>query len=210
MLIRQEQAEDYEKVYHLITAAFETAEHADGSEQDLAAALRQSDAFIPSLSLVAEIDGELAGHILFTKARVGNSEVLALAPLSVLPKYQRQGVGTALIAEGHRIAQKLGYPYSLVLGSETYYPRARVSAGGAPGRRSSRRISAPEFYGHTAAGGRGAALRSRCLRGGIRLVLTALLPPPGCIGAYRHFSSPISQTAQWPGSALQSRPYPGT
>ena len=124
MLIRQEQAEDYEKVYNLITAAFETAEHADGSEQDLAAALRQSDAFIPDLSLVAEIDGELAGHILFTKARVGNSEVLALAPLSVLPKYQRQGVGTALIAEGHRIAQKLGYPYSLVLGSETYYPRA--------------------------------------------------------------------------------------
>ena len=124
MLILQEHAEDYSQVYKLITAAFETAEHADGSEQDLAAALRQSDAFIPSLSLVAEIDGELAGHILFTKARVGNREVLALAPLSVLPKYQRQGVGTALIAEGHRIAQKLGYPYSLVLGCETYYPQA--------------------------------------------------------------------------------------
>lgn len=123
MLIRQERADDYKQVYSLIAKAFETAEHADGNEQDLAAALRQGGAFIPELSLVAEIDGEIAGHILFTRAHVGNSEVLALAPLSVLPKFQRQGVGTALIAEGHRIARRLGYPYSLVLGSETYYPR---------------------------------------------------------------------------------------
>lgn len=90
----------------------------------MVAALRNSEAFIPELSLVAEIDGVLAGHILFTKARVGVCEVLALAPLSVAPEFQRQGVGTALIAEGHRIARELGYPYALVLGSETYYPRA--------------------------------------------------------------------------------------
>ena len=115
MLIRQERADDYKQVYSLIAKAFETAEHTDGNEQDLAAALRQGGAFIPELSLVAEIDGEIAGHILFTRAHVGNSEVLVLAPLSVLPKFQRQGVGTALIAEGHRIARRLGYPYSLVL-----------------------------------------------------------------------------------------------
>lgn len=123
MLIRQERTEDYKTVYALILQAFETAEHRDGNEQDLVAALRGSDAFIPSLSLVAEVDGEIVGHILFTKAWVGTKEVLALAPLSVRPGFQKQGIGTALIHEGHRIAKQLGYPYSLVVGSESYYPR---------------------------------------------------------------------------------------
>lgn len=60
---------------------------------------------------------------MFTKASVGENTVLALAPLSVLPEYQRKGIGTALIKEGHRIAERLGYGYSVVLGSEKYYPR---------------------------------------------------------------------------------------
>jgi predicted N-acetyltransferase YhbS len=123
LVIRQEQTDDYKLVYDLIVEAFETAEHKDGNEQDLVVALRKSAAFLPSLSLVAEIDGEIAGHILFTKAQVGTREVLVLAPLSVSPKFQGQGVGTALIKEGHRIAKEFGYQYSLVLGSETYYPR---------------------------------------------------------------------------------------
>lgn len=123
MIIRQETSRDYEVVYHLIKEAFATAEHRDGNEQDLVVALRKGDSFLKELSLVAEIDGELAGHILFTKAKVGNDTVLVLAPLAVLPKYQKKGVGTALIKEGHKIAKQLGYEYSLVLGSETYYPR---------------------------------------------------------------------------------------
>lgn len=123
MFIRQEKPQDYEKVFQLIKEAFATAEHADGNEQDLVAALRKSEAFIPELSLVAERNGELAGHILFTKAKVGDDEVLVLAPLSVKPDCQRQGVGTALMMEGHRIAREMGYQYALVLGSETYYPR---------------------------------------------------------------------------------------
>lgn len=61
---------------------------------------------------------------MFTRARVGADTVLALAPLSVLPEYQRQGIGTALILEGHRIARELGHGYSVVLGSDAYYPRA--------------------------------------------------------------------------------------
>lgn len=123
MVIRQERPEDYEKVYQLIKEAFLSAEHADGNEQDLACALRKGKAFIPELSLTAEVDGSLAGHILFTKAAVGGDEVLVLAPLAVKPEFQRQGVGSALIREGHRIAEKLGYSYSLVLGSENYYPK---------------------------------------------------------------------------------------
>jgi len=123
LLIRKEMPTDYEEVYQLITDAFQTAQHADGNEQDLVCALRNSDAFIAELSLVAEINDEIAGHILFTKAHVGKTEVLVLAPLSVKPKFQRQGVGTALMNEGHRIAKELGYSYSLVLGSTSYYPR---------------------------------------------------------------------------------------
>ena len=74
--------------------------------------------------LVAEAEGRIVGHVLFTKAEVQGHPVLALAPLSVLPEQQRKGIGTALIKEGHRIAAELGFPYSVVLGSENYYPRS--------------------------------------------------------------------------------------
>ena len=74
-------------------------------------------------TLVAEADGRIVGHILFTKIRIGTSTQLALVPLSVLPAFQGQGVGSALVRRGHQIARDLGYSYSVVLGSETYYPR---------------------------------------------------------------------------------------
>lgn len=124
MLIRKEESKDYEIISAVVKRAFDCAEHADGNEHELVNALRKGDAFIPELSLVAKIDGRIVGHIMFTKAEVGSNVVLALAPLSVLPEYQRKGIGTALIKEGHRIAKELGYDYSIVLGSEKYYPRA--------------------------------------------------------------------------------------
>lgn len=123
MIIRQETDRDYGAVYDLVKKAFETAEHSDGNEQDLVAALRGSQAFVPELSLVGVIDGEIAGHIMFSEGKVGDDTVLVLAPLSVLPEFQKNGVGKALIMEGHRIAGELGYSHSLVLGSENYYPR---------------------------------------------------------------------------------------
>ena len=100
MNIRKEKMEDYNSIYAVVKAAFDNAEHADGNEQDLVEALRKGESYIPALSLVAEEKG-----------------------LSVLPEYQRKGIGTALIKEGHKIAKDLGYGYSVVLGSEKYYPR---------------------------------------------------------------------------------------
>ena len=85
----------------------------DGNEQNLVAALRKSKSFIPELSLVAVEDEKIVGHILFTKAVVQGVEVLALAPLSVLPDYQNRGIGLSLMKEGHSIAHKLGYEYSV-------------------------------------------------------------------------------------------------
>lgn len=124
MEIRQERPADYEAVYEVVKTAFATAEHSDGTEQDLVAALRHSPSFIPELSLVALLDGKIVGHILFTKATVGGYTELALAPLSVLPACQRQGIGRALMAEGHCIAKRLGFDYSIVLGYPGYYPKA--------------------------------------------------------------------------------------
>ena len=121
--IRQETAQDYAAVYQLVKDAFASAEHCDGNEQELVSALRASSAFIPELSLVAVADGNIVGHILFTKVLVGEHTALALAPLSVRPAYQRQGVGFALMKAGHSAAQKLGYDYSIVLGSSKYYPK---------------------------------------------------------------------------------------
>ena len=124
MEIRQERADDYNTVFHVVAEAFSHAEHSDGNEQELVKALRATSSFIPELSLVAMEDGKIVGHILFTKITIGEHTELALAPLSVLPAYQRRGIGLALIREGHRIAKQLGYDYSVVLGSPTYYPRA--------------------------------------------------------------------------------------
>lgn len=122
--IRQENKEDYEEVYNVVKTAFETAEHSDGNEQDLVVALRTSNNFIPQLSLVAIQDSKIVGYILFTKIKIGKYEELALAPLGILPEYQKQGIGKQLIEKGHEIAKKLGYHYSVVLGSETYYPKS--------------------------------------------------------------------------------------
>lgn len=124
MNIRQEKITDYDTVYQIIKIAFENAEQSDGNEQDLVVELRKSKSFIPELSLVAIEDNRIVGHILFTKALVNNVEVLALAPLSVLPEYQNQGIGLSLIKQGHIIASNLGYEYSVVLGHARYYPKA--------------------------------------------------------------------------------------
>ncbi|MGI6117727.1 MAG: GNAT family N-acetyltransferase [Bilifractor sp.] len=124
MLIRKEEPKDYEIIYSVVKDAFESAEHADGNEPDLVNALRKGEAYIPDLSLVAEINGKIAGHILFTRATVGENEVLALAPLSVLPEYQRRGIGISLIKAGHKMASRLGFGYSIVLGNPDYYRKA--------------------------------------------------------------------------------------
>ena len=74
MTIRQEEQRDYEEVYQLVKKPFETAEESDGTEQDLVTALRNSESFVPELSLVAVEDGKIIGHILFSKIMIGGRE----------------------------------------------------------------------------------------------------------------------------------------
>ena len=70
IIVRQTTEADYSAVYDLIKTAFETAEHKDGTEQDYAVDLRNGMGYLPELDLVAEVDGKLAGHIMFTKTYV--------------------------------------------------------------------------------------------------------------------------------------------
>lgn len=121
--IRQEKIEDVQEVYHVVQKAFEDADHSDHDEHQLVNRLRKSTKFIPELSLVAEYEGRIVGHILFTEIHVGDRILVALAPVAVLPEMQSKGIGKKLITEGHQIAARLGYTGSVVLGHEKYYPK---------------------------------------------------------------------------------------
>ncbi|MFA5326172.1 MAG: N-acetyltransferase [Prolixibacteraceae bacterium] len=127
IIIRKETPEDYTRVVELTEIAFKGLEFSDGKEGKLVENLHQSSLFIPELSLVAEVDGELAGHILFTPIRIENEnetfETLSLAPVSVLPEFQKQGIGSRLIEAGHQKAKELGFRSIIVVGHPHYYPR---------------------------------------------------------------------------------------
>ena len=123
LIIRAETPDDYAAVYALTEAAFAGTEHGDGDEQELVERLRKSAAYVAELSLVAVWGGQLVGHIMFSKASVGGHPALILGPVSVLPAFQKKGIGGALIAEGHRIALSLGYDLCVLVGHEDYYPR---------------------------------------------------------------------------------------
>lgn len=105
-------------------------EESDHSEHLLVERLRRSDAFIPELSLIAESGGEIVGYILMTKvAIISDCQTvisLALAPVAVLPLYQGQGVGGALIRAAHKRAAKLGYGSAVLLGHKDYYSEIRI------------------------------------------------------------------------------------
>lgn len=125
--IRKEVANDHKAVFKLIKKAFASEAVSDHKEQFLVERLRKSAAFIPELSLVAEVNREIVGHILLTKIKIKNetSEFgsLALAPVSVLPSFQGKGIGGKLITTAHQQAKALGYQSIVLLGHETYYPK---------------------------------------------------------------------------------------
>jgi predicted N-acetyltransferase YhbS len=123
IIIRQEEEKDYKAVYQVVKEAFENEEYSDQDEHNLVERLRKSQAFIAELSLVAEIEGKIVGHIMFTTIKIGSHTALALAPVSVSPDHQGLGIGSKLIIRGHEIAKKLGYKAVVLLGHENYYPR---------------------------------------------------------------------------------------
>lgn len=120
ILIRHETPADIPAIRALNEAAFET-----GAEAVLVDALRENGKF--TLSLVAAIEGEVVGHILFTDIVMdpGDAEarILGLAPMAVLPGRQGRGVGSALVRRGLEDCLELGYRGVVVLGHPAFYPR---------------------------------------------------------------------------------------
>lgn len=123
MRVRPETAADYAAVARVHVRAF--GDRAD--EAVIVALLRQRASYTPGLSLVAEVDGVIAGHVLFTPGilpLMGQAvPAVLLAPLAVDPAFQRRGIGGALIEAGHEAARQHGAALSLLLGHPEYYPR---------------------------------------------------------------------------------------
>jgi putative acetyltransferase len=122
VIIRTEVQGDLASVRKLNKRAF-----GGKGESRLVDALRGSSAFIPALSLVAEKEGKVVGHILFSLIRIKDGDsatpALALAPMAVLPEYQNEGIGTGLVKRGLEEAGKLGHKIVVLVGHPEYYPR---------------------------------------------------------------------------------------
>jgi predicted N-acetyltransferase YhbS len=125
--IRKEEKSDYQAVFQLIKNAFISEIESEPDEQNLVERLRNSKSFIPELSLVAELDGKVVGHILLSEIKIINelssTVSLALAPVSVDPTHQKKGIGGLLIKKAHEISRNLGYKSIVLLGHAKYYPR---------------------------------------------------------------------------------------
>jgi len=120
--VRPEQQADIDDIYELNKLAF-----GQDNEARLVGLLRSAPGYVPGLSLVASAENALVGHILFSKIFVvsgdARHETLALAPMSVHPRYQKQGVGARLITQGLESARDMGFGSVVVLGHEHYYPK---------------------------------------------------------------------------------------
>ena len=122
MNILPETPADYAAIADITYRAFDNL-----SEPLIVSLLRHRARFDPELSLVAEVDGRVVGHVLFSPQTIRllgqDVPVVCVAPIAVEPGFQGQGIGKALIEEGHNIARTKGYSLSFLLGHETYYPR---------------------------------------------------------------------------------------
>jgi putative acetyltransferase len=108
MIIRNETASDIESITQVTITAFRTLPISNQTEQFIIKALRAAGAL--TLSLVAEIDGRVVGHIAFSPVTMsdGAEDWYGLGPVSVLPDYQKQGVGKSLINKGLSLLKELG------------------------------------------------------------------------------------------------------
>ena len=120
LTIRAEQPDDLPAIHHIHTAAFGRP-----NEADLVNALRQHNAL--TTSLVAVQDGQVVGHIAFSPVTLTSDTItidaLGLAPMAVLPEFQRRGIGSQLVEAGLTACHHTPYGIVVVLGHPHYYPR---------------------------------------------------------------------------------------
>jgi putative acetyltransferase len=114
--IREEHPGDVTTVRDVNSRAF-----GQDQEGNIVDALRSNGAAL--LSLVATLDGQVVGHIMYSPLSVGGHQGAALGPMAVLPECQRQGIGSQLIEVGNRKLKEAGCPFIVVVGHPEYYPR---------------------------------------------------------------------------------------
>ena len=129
MIVRRERADDISSIRAVHTAAFTVAEHPEEVpiEVGLVDALRADVGWLPHLSLVAQIGGDVVGHVVCTRGEItgptGATDALGLGPLGVLPGHQRTGVGLALMHAVLGAADASDEPVVCLLGDPGYYSR---------------------------------------------------------------------------------------
>lgn len=123
MIIRSETASDFDAITEITIAAFRTLAISNHTEQFIISSLRAADAL--TISLVAEIDGRVVGHIAFSPITIsdGSEGWHGLGPVSVLPEYQKQGIGKSLVNKGLSILKELDGRGCAVVGDPDYYRR---------------------------------------------------------------------------------------
>jgi putative acetyltransferase len=120
-MIRPEKPGDVKAIHSLTREAFKDRPYSDGTEHFIVDRLRDADAL--SLSLVAEVQGEVVGHIAFSPVEFsdGSAGWFGLGPVSVLPSQQGQGIGGALIRRGLEILRERRAAGCVVVGSPELY-----------------------------------------------------------------------------------------
>ena len=123
MIIRNESISDIEAISKVTIAAFQNLAISNHTEQFIINALR--DANVLTISLVAEVDGKLVGHIAFSPIAISDGSLnwYGLGPISVLPKYQKQGIGKSLVLKGLSVLKDLGGQGCALVGDPEYYQR---------------------------------------------------------------------------------------
>jgi putative acetyltransferase len=121
--LRKETLTDIEAITEVTVAAFKTLAVSNQTEHFIIQALRSADAL--TISLVAEIDDRVVGHIAFSPVIVsdGTKDWYGLGPISVLPEFQKKGIGKALIKEGLSLLKELGGQGCALVGDPDYYER---------------------------------------------------------------------------------------
>jgi putative acetyltransferase len=121
--IRTERPADIETVFRITEAAFRGHPHSRGTEPFIVDALRRAGAL--TISLVAELDGRVVGHIAFSPVEIsdGSTDWYALGPVSVEPQYQRRRIGSALVRAGLKELGQRGARGCVLVGDPGFYNR---------------------------------------------------------------------------------------
>jgi predicted N-acetyltransferase YhbS len=128
LIIRNEKKNDYRTVEEMVREAFWNLYVPGCNEHFVLHNLRNSSDFIPELDFIAEKEGQIVGQIVYSRGVIKyikglEKEVISFGPVSVLPAFQKKGIGTALISHTINLAREMGLLAICIYGDPRYYSR---------------------------------------------------------------------------------------